>query len=172
MAIEQEDASLVKSMLIPGETIAMTVRQRKFMPGGSVITPTSVVVTDRRLIIVNRAAMGIRKDFESIAYNRITSVRIEHGLVSSTVFVRVEGYDTDRGLLNGSGKQEGEIDTLKNKEARELADYINARIAEQETDEDRQGGSSSQAPSKFCEKCGARLDPGAKFCGSCGAKVL
>ncbi len=173
MGINQKDVALVKDMLLPGETVGVTVRQRKYAPGGSLITPTSLIATSNRIIIINRESLGIRKDFEVIAYDKITSVRLEHGVISSTVFVRIEGYDTDRGLLAGTGKQEGEISGLKNKDARELLDYLNARISEAGAagSAARQVSGGASGNYVFCSKCGAKLDASAKFCSKCGAKI-
>jgi hypothetical protein len=58
MAIEQEDLNLVKSSLWPDEVVEITVRQRRVGPGGAVITPTSVVATNKRLLIVNKIREG------------------------------------------------------------------------------------------------------------------
>ncbi len=129
MAIEQEDVNLVKNSLWPDEVVELTARQRRVGPGGSVITPTSVIATNKRLLIVNKEVLGLRKDIESINYSQITSVRFEKGIISSSVFVRVEGYDTDTGFLKGTGKQEGEIDGLNNTDAAELADCIEKKIS-------------------------------------------
>lgn len=173
MAINKKDADLVKSMLSPGEKVALTVRQRKFGPGGTLIAPTSVIVTDKRIIIVNRTALGIKKDYENIIYSRVTSVRLEHGIMSSSVFVRVEGYDTDKGLLAGSGKQEGEIEGLRNDEAKFLVEFINNKITEANTT--GEDVHEIEKPKKdahiFCRKCGAPLELDSKFCSKCGAKV-
>lgn len=169
MVVNQKDVELVKGMLLPGESVGVTVRQRKYAPGGALITPTSLIATSNRIIIINREDLGIRKDYEVIAYDKITSVRLEHGVISSTIFVRIAGYDTDKGLLAGTDKQEGEISGLKHKDAKDLIDYLNKKIAEA----NGLTAAESQVPStaKFCSKCGARLNAGAKFCSSCGAKL-
>ncbi len=56
-----------------------------------------MIVTNKRIIIINRATLGIRKDFETIPFTQITSVRLEKGIISSSVFVRVMGFDRTRG---------------------------------------------------------------------------
>src|SRR5271157_4255810 len=116
MNVDPEELKVVQDILWEGEQVRGTFKQRRIGPGGSVTVPTSVIATDSRIIIVNRATLGLRKDYEVIPYSKITSVRFEKGIISSTVFIRVEGYDRDKGLLKG-GREEGEIDGLHNKDA-------------------------------------------------------
>jgi hypothetical protein len=169
MAIDQSDLDSAKGVILPDEKVQMTVRQRRVGPGGSMTVPTSVIATDKRLIIVNKATLGIRKDYEVILYRQITSVRFEKGIISSSVFIRVQGYDKDQGLLKG-GKEEGEIDGLNNADAKALADYVNQMVVDGGAGE---AAASSGAPgsSVFCSKCGARNAAGARFCDKCGARL-
>ncbi len=191
MALDQSDIQAARDILEPDETVVMTARQRRVGPGGALTTPTSVIATDRRVIIVNRATLGIRKDFETIPYTQITSVRLERGIISSSVFVRVMGFDQDKGLLEG-GKEEGEIDGLSGNDAKMLSDYINKKLLDMqegktETAQQAQAQPSPQAqaqrPSQaqgggnssgivYCSKCGARNDKGSKFCTTCGTSLL
>ena len=174
MGVDQGEVNAAKGILWPNERVDVTVKQRLNPAlGGSVITPTSVIATDKRLIILNRASLRFRTDYEVIPYRQISSVRLEHGIVSSTVFIRVQGYDQDKGLLK-NGKQEGEIDGLQNKEAQELADYINKKLEAME--DVAEGEVSGQNDSgigaySYCGKCGAKNPSGSKFCGKCGAKL-
>jgi hypothetical protein len=181
MNLDPSELKLVQKVLWPDENVIGTINQRRVGPGGSVITPTTVVVTDKRLIIVNRASMGLRQDYEVIPYNAIVSVRLEHGLISSTVFIRVLGYETDKGLLSG-GKQEGEIDGLRNNDAVELSDFINKKLEERldaadRVDDQIAGNAGSSATTNipgayiYCNKCGTKNSASAKFCSSCGAPL-
>ena len=176
MNIDPDDIGLVRKVLWPDETVEGTVKQRRIGPGGSMITPTSVVVTDKRLIIVNRATLGLRQDYEVIPYNAIASVRLEHGIISSTVFIRVQGYDRDKGLLQG-GKEEGEIDGLRNKDAIELSDFINKKLeerldAQQAVDSQIEGKIDAKGGSYvYCNNCGTKNISTAKFCSKCGTAL-
>jgi zinc-ribbon domain/Bacterial PH domain len=177
MQIDPVELKLAQKILWPEEEVEGTIKQRRFLPGGSLITPTTVVVTDRRLIIINRASLGFRQDYEVVPYNALVSVRLEHGILTSTVFVRVQGYDTDSGLLGGSGKQEGEIDGLKNKDAIELTDYLNKKLEDRL---DTQAAMEKEVEGKvqhpdnvvgayvYCNNCGTKNKASAKFCNKCG----
>ena len=182
MNVDPDEIRIVSKVLWPEETVEGTVKQRRIGPGGSVTTPTTVVVTNMRLIIINRATLGFRRDYEVIPYSAITSVRMEHGLISSSVFIRVQGFSTEKGLLK-KGAQEGEIDGLRNKEAEELADVINRKL---ENKYDVQAEIQKETTAKvdldkqidntvgtftYCTKCGTKNRSDAKFCRSCGAPL-
>lgn len=176
MALDSNEATgQLKGILWPDERVELAVEQRRVGPGGSVTTPTTVAITDRRLIILNRATLGIRKDYEVIPYARITSVRLERGIISSSVFIRVEGYDRDKGLLKG-GDEEGEIDGLRGGDAAALADSLNKKVnIKQDTSKQNEATGQQQRDGSgayvFCSSCGARCGIGAKFCSSCGAPM-
>jgi hypothetical protein len=171
MRIDPEELKAVKDILWQGEQVRGTFKQRMIGPGGSVMVPTSVIATDSRIIIVNRATLGLRKDYEVIPYSKITSVRFERGIISSTVFIRVEGYDRDKGLLK-NGREEGEIDGLHNKDAQDLSDFVNMKIAQaQEPNRQETYLDSGVGGYVFCAKCGAKNQAASKFCTSCGAKI-
>ena len=171
MQVDPEELKDVGEILWKGEQVKGTFKQRRIGPGGSITVPTSVIATDSRIIIVNRATLGFRKDYEVIPYQKVTSVRLEKGVLSSSVFIRVEGYDRDRGLLK-SGREEGEIDGLRNKDAEELADFLNAKMGEgaeakqQETYLDSGVGGYT-----FCPKCGVKNPSSSNFCTGCGTKL-
>ncbi len=176
MTVNAGDALLVKEQLWDDEVVEETVRQRRIGPGGSLTTPTSVVCTNKRVFIVNKATFGLRKDYEVIQYRQITSVRFESGIFSSAVFIRVQGYDRSKGLLS-MGKEEGQIDGLHHRDAKGLADYLNKKIAmvEEHISKGEQHGQTDNADMNayaLCPKCGHKHGPGTKFCDNCGARLL
>ncbi|MGC8571899.1 MAG: zinc-ribbon domain-containing protein [Candidatus Micrarchaeia archaeon] len=130
MAIYQKDVNVAKKYLWQDEQIQVTATQRKIGPGGSLITPTTVVLTNKRILLINRATFGLRKDVESIPYSMVASVRVENGFISSSVFLRVGGYSSpgERGFLK-PGEQEGEISGLRKIDASALADFVERVIS-------------------------------------------
>ncbi|MDE1823350.1 MAG: PH domain-containing protein, partial [Candidatus Micrarchaeota archaeon] len=80
MAVNQGDVERVKGLLTPDEKIIMTASQSRMAPGGNRVVPSFIVATDRRVIMVNRSALGLRGDYESIPYEKITEVRLDKGI--------------------------------------------------------------------------------------------
>ncbi len=182
MTVYPEDMNAAKKYLWAEETVYVTAAQRKIGPGGALINQTSVLATDKRLIIINRETLGVRKDVETIPYDRIASVRYEGGIISSSVFVVVSGYVSpkgEQGFLK-PGESEGEIGGLHKADAKELADFIQKMIVGVMPGEMQKGGGQAQQQGKqgapaggyvYCSKCGTRNAMGSKFCTNCGAKL-
>ncbi len=178
MIVDPDEVKVVKRVLWPEEEVDGTIKQRRIGPGGSITVPTTVVVTNMRLIIINRATLGFRQDYQVIPYSGITSVRLEHGIISSSVFIRVQGFSTEKGLMK-SGDQEGEIDGLHNRDAEELADYINRKLEKKydvQAEVTREADIKSQIDSGagvyvYCNNCGEKNKADAKFCSKCGAAL-
>jgi hypothetical protein len=179
MLVDPVEVNIVRKVLWPEETVEGTVKQKRIGFGGDLINPTTIVVTDKRIIIINRATMGFRQDYQVIPYNAITSVRLEHGIRSSSIYVRVQGFSTEQGNER-AGDQEGEIDGLRNNEAEELTDFINKKLetrydaqAEIETETEQKMEHVDSVPGKFiyCTNCGTKNISTAKFCTSCGKSL-
>jgi hypothetical protein len=178
MAIYDEDVAVAKSVLWKDEKVQVTATERRIGPGGDVINPTTAIATDKRIIIINRNMAGIRKDFESIPYSKITSVRHERGIISSSIYLRVEGYTSpgEEGFMK-PGDQEGQIPGLKGADAKALADFIDkmvsgdSTVSENTTSGAGTGAGTGRGGYLYCSKCGAKNDVVSKFCTGCGAQL-
>ncbi len=166
----EKDASELKGMLWPDEVVEILVKQKRFAPGGSVVDPMKIVGTNKRMILASRGAMGLRKDYEVVPYKQIVSVRLQHGMVSSSVLIRLQGYDTGQGVLK-TGKDEGEIDGLDGDDASALANFIEKKISGERDGAPADAGGDRDGSNKFCPHCGAKVARGAKYCASCGAAL-
>lgn len=164
MAYDKKEIVGIANLLWPDETAEITVRQKRIGPGASLFNPTSVVCTDKRLILINRSIFGIRKDYEMINYNNIVNVRLERGIFSSSVILRIAGGSTGRGFLE-TGKEEGEVDGLRFRDAKLLADSINKKVIRKENVQEEGGG-----PHKYCPHCGVSNPKRAEYCSKCGVK--
>lgn len=168
MHVDEREVDEVRKFLWPDEKVELTVKQRKLRPGGSLITPTSFVATNKRLIIVNRTRLGIRKDFEVIPYRYITAVKLLHGIMSCSVVIRVSSVES-----GDAGGQAEAIGGIRPREAETLVHYLNNRIMESHGpvagERLKAPAAEAQQSSKFCTECGARNNIMAKFCAACGA---
>ncbi|MDE1850827.1 MAG: hypothetical protein KGH54_03475, partial [Candidatus Micrarchaeota archaeon] len=126
---------------------------------------------DKRLVIIYRTAMGLRKYYEIIPYRRITSVRIEHGIMSSSLHLNILGVD--KGKVLKEGKAEGVIEGLRAREAAEFAKFLNQKLMDAAGDRPQSDTSDveEQAAPMFCRTCGARESALSRFCRSCGAAL-
>jgi hypothetical protein len=165
MAAEKD----LEGVLWPDETIEIQVRQKRFGPGGSVVDPTTVIGTNKRIIIASRGAMGLRKDYEVVPYKQIVSVRLQRGVMSASVLIRLQGYDVGQGLLK-TGKDEGEIDGLNGDDAQALANFIEKKISG-EPGAAAEGADSRGGVKGYCPRCGAKIIKSGKYCMSCGAPL-
>ena len=201
MAVYAQDLNAAKSSLWPEETVHVTATQRLIGPGGALINPTTVVATDKRLLIINRATLGARKDIETIPYNSIASVRLENGLISSSVFIQVAGYVSPKGSQGflKAGESEGEIPGLRRVDAKALSDFLTKVISGvysgpppatsyndpargmpgRQVRQQQNQQQSGQPPSStggggaaiYCQKCGAKNPIDAQFCIKCGTRI-
>src|SRR5215211_539431 len=80
-----EEISKITEMLNPDEKVLLVARQSRIKPGGSLHTPNIIYTTDRRIIIRDSYMLGIKENVIDIPYDIITSIKLEKGLLSSTI---------------------------------------------------------------------------------------
>jgi hypothetical protein len=56
------------------------------------LTPDTLFVTNKRIIISNPTMLGARQTIDVINFNQITSVQLGKGVFSSTIKLRTYGY--------------------------------------------------------------------------------
>jgi hypothetical protein len=104
----------INTIISPSETIDLILRQSLL----SSISPDSVVVTDRRVIIVHQSFWGLYTKFDMIShtemsivpFKNVMSVSIVQGKILATVRLRVLGYVEP---TRGSTKYEWDIPGLR-----------------------------------------------------------
>jgi hypothetical protein len=119
-----------RSILHANERLLMKIRQRKY----SNLTPSFVLVTNRRLIIVNNSFWGLYTgynlfsptNYNSIAYNQITSVILIKGNALCSVAIRLHGYFEKN--IASQQSNEGQIDGLSLHDASQLTNLIDHMI--------------------------------------------
>jgi hypothetical protein len=136
----------IKEMLNPNERVLLVARQSRIKPGGSLHTPNIIYATDRRIIIRDPYMLGIKENVVDIPYDIVTSVKLEKGLLSSTIRFKAPGLlsSTKLGMMDsmidGEDDQGGIIEAIPKDKAQDLLEIIRSGMQEQ--------GNRKFAPSK------------------------
>ena len=120
----------IQDVLNPDENVIMVARQSRILPGGSYITPNIIYSTDKRLIIRNPYMLGIKENVIDIPYDVVTSIKLEKGLLSSTVrfeapaLVGSKKLGMIHGIIHGNNDHEGVIQAIPKSKAADLIEVI------------------------------------------------
>ena len=90
-------------------------RQSRFKHGGAKGTPATLFVSSQRLIFRNPSMMGIRENFSSVNFDKISSLNVKKGFFSSTLKIRAEGFA-------------GDIDAIDKEKAEKILLYIQEKM--------------------------------------------
>ena len=130
-------------------------RQSRLKPGGSKFTPNIVYATDRRIIIRDPYMLGIKENVVDIPYDIVTSVKLEKGLLSSTIRFKSPGLmsSTKLGmmdsLIDGEDDQGGIIEAIPKDRAQDLLEII--RSGMQTSSNRKSAPSRNQKPNELLE---------------------
>lgn len=125
-----DDISKITEMLNPDEKVLLVARQSRIKPGGSHFTPNIIYATDRRIIVRDPYMLGIKENVVDIPYDIITSIKLEKGLLSSTIRFKAPGLmsSTKLGMMdsivNGEDDQGGVIEAIPKNKAEDLLEII------------------------------------------------
>jgi hypothetical protein len=125
-----EEINKITEMLNPDEKVLLVARQSRIKPGGSLHTPNVIYATDRRLIIRDPYMLGIKENVVDIPYEIVTSVKLEKGLLSSTIRFKAPGLlsSTKLGMMDsmidGEDDQGGIIEAIPKDKAQDLVEII------------------------------------------------
>jgi hypothetical protein len=125
-------ARKISKMLNPDERVLLVAVQSRVRPGGSLFTPNEIYATDRRIIIRDPYMLGIKENIVDIPYDIITSLKLEKGLLSSTIRFKAPGLvsPTKMGMIDSiadGGKEddpEGIIQAISKNKAEGLLEII------------------------------------------------
>jgi hypothetical protein len=124
------DVNKIADILNPDEKILLLARQSKIKPGGSYLTPNTIYATDRRIIIRDPYMLGIKANVVDIPYDIITSLKLEKGLLSSTIRFKAVGLMSSNKLgmmdciIEGEDDQTGVIEAIPKDKAENLLEII------------------------------------------------
>lgn len=108
------------------EKVLCVARQARLIPGGAIMTPSTIFATDRRLIIRNPTMLGMREMVEDYSYDKITNVKLEKGVFSSTLVITAPGMGTAartgraHGLVAWGRGEDGMIDAIPKDKAEQI----------------------------------------------------
>ena len=138
---ELNEIEKIEKMLSSDEKVLLVARESRLMPGGSALTPNSVIATDRRVIIRDPYMLGLKAELIDIPYDVITSVKLQKGVFTSTILFKVPEIvnKSKLGLIDeditGEDDQEGVIEALPKDKAEELLEIIRRRMKATSTGE-------------------------------------
>jgi hypothetical protein len=112
---ELEEIQRIANRLVKDEKVIFVARQSRFKPGGSKGSPATFFVTSQRLIVRNPSMMGMREDFSSVNYDKISSLNVKKGFFSSTLKIMAEGFA-------------GDIDAIDKEKAEKIMSYIEEKM--------------------------------------------
>lgn len=150
-----EEISKVTEMLNPDEKVLLVAKQSRIKPGGSLHTPNIIYATDRRIIIRDPYMLGIKENVVDIPYDIVTSVKLEKGLLSSTIRFKSPGLvsSTKLGimdsLIDGEDDQGGIIEAIPKDKAQDLLEII--RSGMQTSSNRKSAPSRNQKPNESKE---------------------
>ena len=149
-----EEVNKIREMLNPDEKVLLVARQSKIKPGGSYFTPNTIYATDRRIIIRDPYMLGIKANVVDIPYDIITSLKLEKGLLSSTIRFKAAGLmsSTKLGMMDsvmeGEDDQSGIIEAIPKDKAEDLLEIIRSGMHD---DGRKSAPSKKHLYSKFIE---------------------
>ena len=143
-----EEINKIAEMLNPDEKVLLVARQSRIKPGGSHFTPNIIYATDRRIIVRDPYMLGIKENVVDIPYDIITSIKLEKGLLSSTIRFKAPGImsSTKLGMIDSivdgeDNDQGGVIEAIPKDKAEDLLEIIRSGMQ-------NDGGGGKSAPSK------------------------
>jgi hypothetical protein len=143
-----EEINKITEMLNPNEKVLLVAKQSRIKPGGSHFTPNIIYATDRRIIVRDPYMLGIKENVVDIPYDIITSVKLEKGLLSSTISFKAPGLmsSTKLGMIDSivdgeDNDQGGVIEAIPKDKAEDLLEIIRSGMR-------NDGGGGKSAPSK------------------------
>jgi hypothetical protein len=149
-----EEIRKITEILNPDEKV-LVARQSRIKPGGSLHTPNIIYATDRRIIIRDPYMLGIKENVVDIPYDIVTSVKLEKGLLSSTIRFKASGLvsSTKLGMMDsmidGEDDQGGIIEAIPKDKAQDLLEII--RSGMQTSSNRKSAPSKNQKPNELLE---------------------
>jgi hypothetical protein len=108
---ELEQVKKIEHRLDNDERVQFIARQSKHRPGGSITTPDTIFVTNKRIVIRDPSLLGVRENIVSVSYDKITLIELERGVFSSKIIIRAPGFAD-------------EMEAISKKAAEQIIQYV------------------------------------------------
>ena len=112
------------------EAVLEVAKQGRMNHGGAITTPNTIFATDKRLIIRNPTMLGARQNVEYFDYDKITNIKLEKGIFSSTIVLSYPGQDKLASYLTWGREDDGEIDGIPKDKAENILQIVRNAIVE------------------------------------------
>jgi len=125
-----QEIKKIREMLNPHEEVLVVARQSRVRPGGSAITPNIIYATNKRIIIRDPYMIGIKENIIDIPYDVITSVKLDKGLLSSTIRFEAPALVGSKrlgmidGIIGGENDHQGMIEAIPKRKAEDVIQVI------------------------------------------------
>ena len=138
---ELDEIEKIEKIVNSDEKVLLVARESRLMPGGSILTPNTVIATDKRVIIRDPYMLGLKSELIDIPYDVITSVKLQKGVFTSTILFKAPTMVNKSKLglmdenISGEDDQDGVIEALSKDKAEELLEIIRRRMKVTGSDE-------------------------------------
>ena len=149
--VDKSEQEKIQKRLDDDENVVFSVRQSRVKPGGAaVLTPNTIFLTEKRVIIRNPTRLGLGENIEEYFYRQITNVRLEKGLLSSSLIFAIRGMTelskATRGTRLWGRDSEGVIDAIPKKIAEQMYNYIREKIDEKHDEKNNAQNPQTEDP--------------------------
>lgn len=106
---ELEEIVKIKHRLNTNEEVRLVAKQSRIKPGGSSWTPNTIFVTDNRILVRNPSMLGARENTEYFTYDKIVNIKLEKGVLSSTLHISSFGGLAATAVIEAIPKNKAEL---------------------------------------------------------------
>jgi hypothetical protein len=170
----------VKKLLGPNEIVQLYIKQKIYHPRVNI---DSVVLTNERVILRHPHAMGLRKDYTDYSYNDMSNVKLDKGILRSTIrcTLRFGGVPLELVDLPNSEAQSAYA-LIRENLVRYQSPSTSAAGMPPNLQAQRQSTPVTPTPGTpvviekevvkiRCKYCGTLNDETARVCSSCGGTI-
>jgi hypothetical protein len=147
----------IKVLLAEGEEVVYVANQSRIKPGGSLTTPNSIYITNRRVIFRNPRLLGLKTHYEDVDFRDISNIRMNKGFFSTDIYLKSR-FLSDEVKLPAVAKKDAEQISIMIRKGTH-GDFLGQLINEQRNTPSREQ-TQQDDPLAQLEKLGKLKDAG------------